>query len=256
MKNNKKWLPMPRFLLRQDALNQISKKLEINGKNSLEIGFGAGEILKFMAKKGANVTGFDFSQQAVELARQRISSSKFVNKILITDDEKSIKIGFYDFVIAFEVLEHIEDDSQAFEKWLSYLKPGGSLIISVPAHMSKWCKNDIWAGHIKRYEQHELKKLGKRKNITIKQLWNYGYPLILLLDKLLNKTRKDVKFNEQNINQKITQTKKSGIDRDVNLMYRLLSNSWVLYPFYLLQRLFFKKDYGSGYIMHVINNEK
>lgn len=257
MSNKNRWLPMPRFLLRQNALKLLLKNEYIYEKNSLEIGFGAGEILKLMANKGALVTGFDFSKEAIETAKTRLSTHEYREKISITNDETSLQNNYYDYVLAFEVLEHIEDDESAFDKWLKYLKPGGSLIISVPAHMSKWCKNDVWAGHIRRYEKHQLLSLCKGKNITVNQLWNYGFPLTIALDKLLNNNRKGIPLHQTtNSEQKIELTKKSGIERENKFIYRVLSNDMTLYPFYLLQRLFFNRDLGSGYIMRVTKNER
>lgn len=248
---------MPRFLLRFNALKHILKNKQIANTKSLEIGFGSGEILKYMAKEGADVTGYDFSRQAIEMATERISQTKYVKNISITNDESVLIKGHYDFVFAFEVLEHIEADEQALNQWLGYLKPGGSLIISVPAHMSKWCKNDVWAGHIRRYEKQQLISMCEGKNLTIKQLWNYGYPLTIALDKLLDMSKKNIQLQSNNSTQeKIKLTKNSGVDRDNKLIYRMISNDWVLYPFYLLQRLFFNRDMGSGYILHVVVNEK
>lgn len=254
MKNNNDWVPMPRFLLRKDAFKRTIKKIPLKNKNILEVGFGSGEILKMMASYGSNVTGFDFSSEAADLAKERIASDNNSNNITITQDESNLLKNHYDLVIAFEVLEHIEDDSEVFKRWLSYVKPGGSLIISVPAHQSKWCKNDVWAGHIKRYEKIDLINLCKDLRLPIKNLWNYGYPLTIVLDEMLNNLRNVNKNDLHNSDEKIQLTKKSGIDRKNKFIYRLLSNDFALFPFYILQRLFFKKDLGSGYILHAIKN--
>src|SRR3546814_6549126 len=58
--------------------------------------------------------------------------------------------------MAFEVLEHIEDDHAALRQWLGWLKPGGILLMSVPAHPSQWNAADVWAGHFRRYRKREL----------------------------------------------------------------------------------------------------
>ena len=253
VKNNN-WLPMPRFLLRKNAFKQTIKNLSLGNKDILEIGFGAGEILKMMANYGSNVTGFDFSNQAVELAKERVANHKNSNNITVTQNESDLIKNHYDIVIAFEVLEHIEDDSKMFKHWLSYVKPGGSLIISVPALKSKWCKNDVWAGHIKRYEKLDLLNLCKDSQLSVKCLWNYGFPLTIILDRALNNLRNENKNELLSSEKKIELTKKSGIDRKNKLIYRLLSNNIVLFPFFILQRLFFNKDLGSGYILHAIKN--
>lgn len=248
MAKSKQWTPMPRFLLRKDAINQLTKAIKLSNKNVLEIGFGAGEMLRWFHKKGALVTGIDFSEEAREMARERLSSYEQYKSIKLQSDFKQLKKESFDVICAFEVLEHIEDDVGAINEWLGYLKPGGSLLISVPAHMSKWCRNDVWAGHIKRYEKDEFKEIITGNQAVVKAIWNYGYPVIIILDKLLNRNRKNNKDNQLSV---IEKTQKSGVDRPNNWAYKLISNNVVLYPTFLLQRMFFNYDLGSGYLVHV-----
>lgn len=246
------WLPMPRFLLRKNALNSILKGITLKNKQCLEFGFGAGEILKLLASKGANVTGFDFSQDAAEVAKNRIIGCNNSGNISIKTNIDEIKQGEFDIVIALEVLEHIKNDHEVFTQWLKYLKPGGSLILSVPAHMDKWGDSDVWAGHYRRYEKKDLIAMCNENNTSILQFWNYGYPLSIILDRLLHSSKKnevkDIKLTDIS-NDELS--KKSGIKRDNKLIYRLLSNDIALSPFYILQNLFYKKDISSGYILHI-----
>lgn len=246
------WLPMPRFLLRKNALVSILNAISIDNKKCLEIGYGAGEILKLIAGRGAKVTAFDFSEEAANVAKHRISSFSKKENICFTSDIDEIGRGEYDCVIALEVLEHIEDDELSFSQWLDYLKPDGSLIISVPAHMAKWGDSDVWAGHYRRYEKLELIRMCEKNDVLIEQLWNYGYPLSIVLDRLLHSSKKnEVKDIESKGISNDELSKHSGIKRDNKLIYRMLSNDLMLAPFYLLQKLFYKYDFGAGYILHV-----
>lgn len=253
MNKKKYWYPMPRFLLRLNAIKSTLEKNELAGKQLLEIGFGAGEMMRWAARKGAHVSGFDFSLGAQKLAIDRLGNEYIKEKnIKFLTSDSQIKLGSYDFVFAFEVLEHIEDDVNALKAWLSYLKPGGTLILSVPAHMSKWCPNDEWAGHFRRYEKEKLMAMIAAMGVDVRYFWNYGYPASLILDKFLNKKwstddDKDAVVHDD----KIENSKKSGIDRPQKLIFRLLSNNFFLFPFFLLQKLFYKTDKGSGYLVHV-----
>lgn len=251
MSKSEFWVPMPRFLLRKDAIKQLTKKIPLKDKDILEIGFGAGEMLLWFYSKGANVSGVDFSNDAYLLAKKRIIEKRGIDNIHLYTDFSQINQSYFDVVCAFEVLEHIQKDIKALEEWLSYLKPGGSLIFSVPAHMSKWSHSDEWAGHIKRYEKEEFNEIFKTFDVTIEKVWNYGYPTNFVLDKLLEKSCKNMPRDHAN---KIEKTKQSGIDRPKSKVINFLSKDLFLYPAYLMQRLFFKKDLGSGYLVHVRKN--
>ena len=247
------WFAMPRFLLRKNALITMLKHLNLNEKDCLEVGYGAGEILKLIAEYDAKVTGFDFSEEALDLVQHRLNTFHKKDNIHLTSDEEELKIGGYDYVFAFEVLEHIKNDQWTFSKWLEYLKPGGSLFLSVPAHMKKWGDSDVWAGHYRRYEKKELIQLCVNNDAVIKELWNYGYPLSIILDKLLHSSKKnEVRMIGSSAVSNDERSKKSGIKRDNKLLYRLISNDLMLYPFYILQKLFYKTDLGSGYILHIL----
>ncbi|MEL7157397.1 MAG: methyltransferase domain-containing protein, partial [Actinomycetota bacterium] len=54
----------------------------------------------------------------------------------------------FDYVMAFEVLEHITDDRAALEEWLRRLRPGGRVLFSVPAHQRKYGDADRAVGHV------------------------------------------------------------------------------------------------------------
>ena len=62
----------------------------------------------------------------------------------------------FDLVCAFDVIEHVMDDRQAFAELSRVLKDGGVLIISVPLHEHLWTEFDDWAGHARRYDPGDL----------------------------------------------------------------------------------------------------
>ena len=61
--------------------------------------------------------------------------------------EEELEPGAYDLVCAFEVLEHIEADQAALCRWRERVRPGGWLLISVPAHQSLFGATDVRVGH-------------------------------------------------------------------------------------------------------------
>ena len=62
----------------------------------------------------------------------------------------------FDAVLAFEVLEHIEEDQHVLDEMARVLRPGGIAAVSVPLHAALWSELDEACAHIRRYEPAEL----------------------------------------------------------------------------------------------------
>ena len=78
---------------------------------------------------------------------------------------------------AFEVLEHIEDDRAAVVSWLRHLRPGGWLLVSVPAGRRRFGSADAKAGHYRRYDRSDLAKVLEGAALVDVQVIAYGFPL-------------------------------------------------------------------------------
>lgn len=59
---------------------------------------------------------------------------------------------------AFDVLEHIEDDTGFLGLLTSLLKPGGRFYCTVPAAQFLWSQEDVYAGHHRRYSERRLRR--------------------------------------------------------------------------------------------------
>jgi SAM-dependent methyltransferase len=66
---------------------------------------------------------------------------------------------YYDLIGAFDVIEHIDDDSAALASIASRLKPGGKFVMAVPAHQWMWSAHDVVNHHKRRYSKAGLKRL-------------------------------------------------------------------------------------------------
>lgn len=244
MPNEWEWIAMPRYKLRKNLIRKILRKESLKDKKCLEIGYGAGDMLSMFENMGLCVDGYDFSPVARHAARNKIS-----DKITLFQDECDIKKKSYDYLMAFEVLEHIQDDNTALKKFGSYLKDNGKLLLSVPAHTSKWGNNDFFSGHYRRYEKNELLTKLSVAGFNPILIWNYGYPLTLLLDPILHKANMQcIEYNEQISPE--TLSKESGIRRKKTIFNLIISSDIMLFPFYILQELFLNTDLSSGYIVY------
>jgi SAM-dependent methyltransferase len=57
----------------------------------------------------------------------------------------------FDVVGAFDVVEHCADERRAVAELCRVLRPGGRLLLSVPAYRWAWSDHDVRAGHYRRY---------------------------------------------------------------------------------------------------------
>ncbi|NUR06185.1 MAG: class I SAM-dependent methyltransferase [Nocardioidaceae bacterium] len=64
--------------------------------------------------------------------------------------------GSFDVASAFDVVEHCDDDRRAVSELGRVLRPGGRLLLSVPAYQWAWSHHDVRAGHYRRYTRPRL----------------------------------------------------------------------------------------------------
>lgn len=117
----------------------------------LDVGCGTGGNLSLLAKYG-EVTGVDFSSEALNFAAKTGLKHLFeaTATALPFADES------YDLVVALDVLEHVQDDEKALKEFFRILKPGGLLLLTVPAYKFLWSNHDEVLHHVRRYSHTEI----------------------------------------------------------------------------------------------------
>ncbi len=243
------WLPMPRYKLRKFLVRKILESEIAADKSCIELGYGAGDMLLLFAELGFRVYGYDFSEMAYDNALERISEYPVLKKrIALLKNEQDIVGRKYDYVMAFEVLEHIRGDEEALKAWYDLLNDSGKLLLSVPAHMDKWGRNDFESGHFRRYEKPHLIDSLEKCGFRIISFSNYGYPLSIMLDPFLHRAS-NCNSNYADVPSKEMRSKLSGVNRRNNFFNRLISSDVFLLPFCILQAFFLKYDLGSSYLI-------
>jgi SAM-dependent methyltransferase len=71
-------------------------------------------------------------------------------------DLPGIERGGYDLIAVLDVVEHIKDDVAALKAMRDCLKPGGKILITVPAHQWMWSAHDVVNHHHRRYSKTTL----------------------------------------------------------------------------------------------------
>lgn len=246
------WVPSPTFILRRSAILEHFKSLAPGAV--LEIGCGPGAILHELARRGYRGLGIEVSEKS------RIIASHFLESFERTMVQETLppeQKGTFDFLLSFEVLEHIEKDVEALTEWLEYLKPGGMVMLSVPAGKSKWNVTDLCAGHYRRYDREDLISLVNSAGLELIEIYTYGWPFTWLIERLrlwarLRQMENTGEKADKIRSGDIERSKASGNDRRIETrLYRLYGSGPGRLLFMLaarFQRLFYRTDLGISYV--------
>jgi ubiquinone/menaquinone biosynthesis C-methylase UbiE len=105
---------------------------QINKLKFLEIGCGAGVNLAWLAKKGVQVSGIDISEEALDLAKQKLQEENIRYDSLVHTSATNLPFedDFFSGVVESCVVQHISEveRSKVFSEIYRVLKPGGVFI--------------------------------------------------------------------------------------------------------------------------------
>jgi len=103
-------------------------------------------------RRYGSVRGMEISEEAVEYNRQRDREVS-----LGSIEQMPFADSSFDLVLALDIIEHVPDDLQALRELYRILRPGGSLLVTVPALQMLWSAHDVINGHYRRYTLGELR---------------------------------------------------------------------------------------------------
>jgi SAM-dependent methyltransferase len=118
----------------------------------LDIGCGAGNMAHHLAAYG-QVVGVDPYPRPLEVARQRGLNVRQASATDLPFGDQS-----FDLVALLDTVEHVADEEAVFAECRRVLKPGGKLLVTVPAFMWLWSNNDVINAHERRYTRAELRQ--------------------------------------------------------------------------------------------------
>lgn len=119
----------------------------------LDVGCGTGATSAAIAK-GTPLLGIDLGPEAVASARGRGLEVAQMDATSIGARSES-----FGLVVALDVLEHLDDPAAAAREFRRALRPGGRLLVTVPAYQWLWSSHDVALGHRRRYTRSPLRDL-------------------------------------------------------------------------------------------------
>ncbi len=133
------------------ALASKHEEQRPGGIDLLDVGCGTGAVLS--AVQGTRMrVGVDMTTLALAKSQTRLLTDLAkgdATALPLTDDS-------FDVAIALDIFEHVEADVAALAEVARVLRPGGILVLSVPAFMSLWGPHDVALHHFRRYRKREM----------------------------------------------------------------------------------------------------
>ena len=168
----------------------------------LEIGCGTGHNLAMLGGFG-HVDGLELDDEARELSEKRLGRRVMRSPL---PELGEVPDHHYDLIGAFDVIEHIEDDRAALKSIAAKLKPGGKLVMTVPAHQWMWSAHDVVNHHKRRYSRRLLKELIGASPLKLDRIGYFNsllFPLAVVeraVSRLRGKDTADVKLPSAALN--------------------------------------------------------
>jgi SAM-dependent methyltransferase len=148
------------FLVRVCAeLNASSRKEPLK---ILDVGCGTGANLEMLSQFG-RAEGVDVSAEALEFCRERGLRQVKQGAAEALPYEKDS----FDLVTGLDVVEHLDDDVAGLKEMRRVLRPGGEVVLFVPAFMFLWGVQDDISNHRRRYTMAGLKAVVSKAGLEI-----------------------------------------------------------------------------------------
>ncbi len=143
----------------------------------LDLGCGAGLFCLEAAKRSLNVFGIDISESQIGLAQDIFTANSLsAERMRCCTLEQLVAEGRrFDQCVALDVIEHVEDRPALLRTVREAVRPGGQLIVCVPAGPTFYDRRDELSGHYLRYDPVTLRAELESSGWTVKDLryWNW-----------------------------------------------------------------------------------
>jgi SAM-dependent methyltransferase len=158
-------------------------------KRYLELGCGTGFVLSAIERHfpAWSLVGSEPLAAGLERARSRVARAE-----LLTLDARALPYeGEFDVVGSFDVLEHIAEDELVLAQIHRALRPGGTVILTVPQHPFLWSPADDYAEHVRRYTAPDLRAKLERAGFRLRRSTSFVSVLLpmMLASRLMRRFR-------------------------------------------------------------------
>jgi 2-polyprenyl-3-methyl-5-hydroxy-6-metoxy-1,4-benzoquinol methylase len=146
------------------------------GKRVLEAGFGVGNITRHLLDRESLVAvdRDEFYVRSLDRKWGHLANLTVMAADL-NDEAVFEKLGAdFDSVIAINVLEHLAEPVVTVKRFAELLRPGGALLVLVPAHQWLFSDVDRAVGHVSRYGRAELESQLQAEGLEVVKLEQFN----------------------------------------------------------------------------------
>jgi SAM-dependent methyltransferase len=132
---------------------------------ALDVGAAGGGNTRVLQAAGWSAAALEYGEEGARVCAERAIP-------VLRGDATRLPLApeSLDLVVAYDVLEHIEDDGAAAKEVFELLRPGGVFLVAVPCDPGLWSAHDEAVGHVRRYTRPELLSLLAGAGFTVEDV--------------------------------------------------------------------------------------
>jgi SAM-dependent methyltransferase len=139
------------------------------GARVLDAGCGSGRTLEDLGRYG-EVFGIELDPVAAETARARGCGEVQIGRL----EELPWEDRYFDLITCLDVIEHTPDDRVTLRELRRVCRPGGFLLLTVPAYQSLWSMHDVANHHYRRYSRGRLRAAARDSGWRVRRMTSFN----------------------------------------------------------------------------------
>jgi SAM-dependent methyltransferase len=153
---------------RREILARYLRQMSTTGR-ALDIGAAGGGNTRILRQFGWSAIALEYGETGAAVCKER-------GLVTVRADATRLPFGdaTLDLITAFDIIEHIPDDHRAVREMRRTLRPGGHLLIAVPADPKLWSQHDVAVDHVRRYTQKAFKDVVTANDFSIVDFKNWN----------------------------------------------------------------------------------
>jgi SAM-dependent methyltransferase len=139
----------------------------------LDAGCGSGRTMVELVQYG-EVHGIELDPEAAEVARARHAGEVMIGRL----EELPWDEATFDLITCLDVIEHTPDDRATLRELRRVCKPGGWLLVTVPAYQALWSTHDVANHHYRRYVRRTLRAAASEAGWNVERMTSFNSVLL------------------------------------------------------------------------------